>query len=437
VGRAPRRPHLARPTALKLALAATFLAALGVGAVLAPSAHARWGKPFRVAGPQSLDVLPAQLVFSSSGQAGFGFALQNEDNPAVSQAYIGMRPPGGTFRVPGAQQILGLAFSGRTLELLTAGSPRRKACCRSAEVVGFDGRRFARRRTVLRNLTGDAGGRLIALPGGRLLAVVGTDRGVWVAQSSRGERFGPVRRLTSAGMTPRSLAAAILRRARTFIGWAAAAGQNLPGTIFTASGTAAQAPRPGVALPLAPGHQVDELDVAPGPSGATAAWIESWYDAGGAYHSRAAASDLPGGRLRSFELPGQGAAGVSLAGDQKGDQVLAWKACGRTGACTLWAATRRGRGAFGGASRLGAVDGSQAPVAAVASSGRAVVGWVHNGRVVAAEHRLAARRFAAARSVSSAADDSDLAIAFAPDGKATAIWTQGSISPSLMAASER
>ena len=35
----------------------------------------------RLAGPYSLDVLPAQLAFSSSGQAAIGFGVQNEDAP--------------------------------------------------------------------------------------------------------------------------------------------------------------------------------------------------------------------------------------------------------------------------------------------------------------------------------------------------------------------
>jgi hypothetical protein len=423
---------VARPPAVAL-LCATVLA------IIPAQAQAGWSRPFRIAGPTSLDVLPAQLAVSSSARFAVGFGFQNEDNTANSSAFATLRQlpgrSGGAGRVPDAQQVLGLAFSANGLELLTAGSPRGKACCSTAHITSFDGRVFGRPRTVLRNLTGDAAGRLLALPGRRLLAAIATDRGVWVTQSSRGERFGPARRLSSSGARPWSLAAANLRGARTMVAWAAPSGAPSTSEIFTASGSPQRAPRSGLDIQLTPGHQVDELGLVPSAAGGTAAWVESWYDPAGAYHSLLAASDVSRrAHVRSFPVVGQAAAGLALAADARGDQLLAYKSCDAAGSCTLWALSRRARGTLGAPQRLGTIDASQSPAVAVGPGGQGVIGWVRNGHVLAVSHRAAGARFGGPRTVSSASDDADLTIAFASNRQAIGVWTQGTVAPSVMAA---
>ena len=73
--------------------------------------------------PYSLDVLPAQLAFSSSGEAAIGFGVQNEDHPSTSQAYEMTRAPSGrTVKarpVASSRQALDLAYNGKDLSLLT------------------------------------------------------------------------------------------------------------------------------------------------------------------------------------------------------------------------------------------------------------------------------------------------------------------------------
>jgi hypothetical protein len=54
--------------------------------------------------------------------------------------------------------------------------------------------------------------------------------------------------------------------------------------------------------------------------------------------------------------------------------------------------------------------------------------------VLAASRRLGARLFGAARTVSAAGDDYDVAVGFAPRGSALAAWSQGTVSTSLNAA---
>ena len=90
---------MARAAALALCVLALVLLA-------AAPAEAGWTGPQRLAGPYSLDVLPAQLAFSSSGQAAIGFGVQNEDHPATSQAYEMTRAPSGRISQGPSDRLL-------------------------------------------------------------------------------------------------------------------------------------------------------------------------------------------------------------------------------------------------------------------------------------------------------------------------------------------
>src|SRR5262249_17532553 len=129
LGRSPGRPGLARAAAVALAL---LLAAPSI-------AHAAgWGRPFRLAPPASLDVIPPQIAFAPSGAATVGYGIQDEDSPANSIAFEAGRSARGKLSAPrkigGAQQILSLGYNGRTAELLTGASPRGLSCCSSVQV---------------------------------------------------------------------------------------------------------------------------------------------------------------------------------------------------------------------------------------------------------------------------------------------------------------
>ena len=63
-----------------------------------------------------------------------------------------------------------------------------------------------------------------------------------------------------------------------------------------------------------------------------------------------------------------------------------------------------------------------------------VVGWVRNGQPVAAVGSTTGGRFSAARVLSTTAYALDLTVAFGPRRDALAAWTQGTLTPSVVAA---
>jgi hypothetical protein len=403
-------------------------------------AAAGWSSPFALSAPQAADVGQAQIAFSATGEAAIAFDVADPDIPWSSQAFLAIRAPGGLLqaprRVPGAQQVLGLGFSGAAPMLLTGSAPARKTCCSSAGLMRFAGGGFGARRTLLSGLTGATFGSLTAPSPTQLLATVATDRGVWVAQSRPGGAFGAARRLTPSPQMPWEVAAAALGGAST-VAWSATTGQQgviAPGQIFTASGSAARAPGGSpAAVTVTAGHRIDELALLAGRP--TIGWVESWVDASGSYASQVVLRDLrAGSSLRGFGASGQTASGLAGAGDARGDQVVAWKECDPTPACGLWAVSRRGGGRFGGPVELGAIDPYENPAAAISSGGEALLGWIAGGQVLAVTRSRSAGRFAAPHVVSASGDAGDLAVAFSPTGRALATWTAWSGTPQLLGA---
>jgi hypothetical protein len=187
-----------------------------------------------------------------------------------------------------------------------------------------------------------------------------------------------------------------------------------------------------VSLPA--GKGIDELAIAPARAGATVAWTESWFDAAGAFHSVVMVHDLRHQAMVQVSSVNVLASGLSFAGDAPGDQVLAWDACSPTGTCSVQASVRPAGGRFGAPQTLSASDPIEAPAAAIAADGKALVAWIRGGDVVATARSLRARRFEPARTVSNAGDDSALSVGFAPGGSAIAAWTEGAATPELSAA---
>ena len=429
-------------TAVAALFGACLLAAVA-GASAGAANAAGWGRPFRLTPPYTTDLTPVGVTVGRNAAA-TAFSTRDQDHPAVSRAFLAIRAAGGSvsppFAVPGAQEVLDLAYDRTGLRLLTAGSETGKTCCSTIQTLSqLHNGRFGRASRLTGNLTGLTIGTLTTLPSGRLLATIATDRGVWVAQSRPEDGFGPTRRLTSSGAMPWTVATTADGRGQTMVAWTSTAGQQgevAPDQIVTATGSEQSAPgRARTVVKAGKGHQIDEIGLGPGPRGATAGWTESWFDRRGAYHSNVLVSDMgAGSRPRTLSATSGAAAGLELAGDARGDQVVAWKSCARSGACTAFAAVRPSGGRFGSAQGLGSIDPGQSPAATVASSGDALVGWIASGHVYVAERRPGAGRLGAAKTVSTTSYASGLALAFGASGTALAAWTQGTLAPDVVGA---
>jgi hypothetical protein len=420
--------------------------ALAISAALAPAARAGWGPRFQLAPPGGLDTLPAQVDFSAAGAAATAFGVTDIDNPATSNAFVTLRSPSGTvgapLHVPSAQQILSLAFEGSSVQLLTGISPRGLTCCSAAQAVELTNRgRFSGARTLVSGLVGDSLGQLVTLAGGRMVAAIASGNGVWAAQSANGNRFGATHRLTSAQELPESLVATSLGGENSIVAWTAApAARALARSIFIATGTKLSGPRHArVALTVPDGHRIDQLGLAANGSTPTVAWIESWFDQHGGYHAEARVADLTRRPLvRTLSPANQVVSGLAFAGDGVGDQGIAWKVCPTLSSCTLQAALRRAGGSFAAPASLGSVDPSQTPAIAVGPSGEVLLGWVRLGHPVAAvspavpatSHRNA--RFGPARVLSTTVYAANLTLAFGPTHEGIAVWTQGTLAPSVV-----
>jgi hypothetical protein len=418
--------------------------AAALGAALAPAAQARWARPFQFAAPGSLDRLAPMLAFSPAGTAAAAFGTDDVDTPGTSQAYLTTRSPGGAVGPPraiaGQRQILALAYDGSALQLLTGSSPADEICCSSAQAIkiGADGR-TGRPRTLVAGLAGATLGRLLTLGGGRMLAAVATERGVWVAQSARGDRFGQQHRLTGASQTPESLVAAWLGGDATVVAWTAGpgpAGAADPRSLYYANGTRSASPRrEHTALTVASGHRIDEVGVARSKGGETVAWIESWFDRGGTYHAEVKTLDIgPHAAVHTVSPGGRVASGLTLDGDAAGDQSISWASCTVAGACTAQVAVRGAGGQFGPSRTLGALDPSETPASSVGPNGQVVAGWISAGRPVASVEAAPGRGFGAPTPLSSTTFALDIAVGFGPKRRALAAWTQGTLNPSVVGA---
>lgn len=453
--RTPRR-HRALGRA-PLAIAAALLSALGTSAAAPaaarqraaatkPTPHVRavaagFGRPFTIAPAALRDLTPALLAFAPSDAAAAAFGAAPEDDTTRSAGLLSAQALNGVFApprtVPGTQQVLSLAYRGSELVLLTGSSVGQNPCCSRARTVAASGS-FGTGHTVITGLAGPALGRLVTT-GDRLLAAVATEHGVWAAQSDTRGHFGPTVSLAPATSWPQSLDAAALAGGRTVIAWTSLPSQFAPGPtqIFVATGSAAAVPRLASAAVTVPaGHQINELAVAAHGRVPTVAWIESWFDAAGTFHSRAYAADLAGRRTpQAVSAADQLASGLSLAAGAGGGQLLAYRGCDRAGRCVARAALRR-RGRFGAAQALGTIDPSQSPTATMSAAGYGLVGWIAPAGVRTAIAPVASATLRTpARLVAVTPYAADLTAAFTPSGTSAILaWTQGTRNQSIVAA---
>ena len=433
---------------------AAVAAALALAAIaLPPSAQANWGRAFQIEPPGTLDLLSPAVAFSSGGAATAAFGITDVDTPGSSQALVAQLAPGGYPAPPqvappagvgGAAQVLAMAYDGRSAELLTGVAARGRDCCASAEIVhvGQGGKPW-RPRVVVGGLAGATSGQLLTLADGQMLAAVATQRGVWVSQSPRGDRFTHQHLLTGRGEMPESLAAAWLGGERTLVAWTAAsgaAGASDPGAVRYAIGSRSAAPAHQLtAVRVARAHRIDELAVAPGGGGSgTAAWIDSWPDSRGGWHAQVRTTDVgSGGGTQTLSPAWRLASGLSLAGDQAGDQAAAWESCTTSGFCNALVAVRRHGGRFTSARSLGPVDPGQPPALAVGPGGEIVVGLVHQGRPWAVTESGPGRAFSRPAALTSSVYAYDLTVAAGTGRRAIAVWSQGTLNPSVVAAAFR
>jgi hypothetical protein len=371
--------------------------------------------------------------------------VENVDSPGLSSSVVTLRSPGGALgaprQVPGAQQVLGLAFDGPSLELLTATSPQALACCSQAAAVRVSsGGAFAQPHTLISDLDGNSLGQLVTLADGQMVAAIASSNGVWAAQSVSGNRFAGAHRLTVSSDLPEALAATSLGGEKSIVAWttgSGAAGEASPRSIYAAFGSRLSAPRRSRALvTLRSTLRIDELAVAARGAMPTLAWIQSWFDSHGNYHAQAEATDVGARppRVRALSPAGQVASGLAFAGAASGDQAVAWKICRRDGSCTLHVSARGVKGIFSQPVSLGSIDPSQTPSLSVSPNGEALLGWVRLGHPVAAVSQPASARFGPTQVLSPTSYALDLAVSFGPKREGLAAWTQGTFAPSVVAA---
>ncbi len=411
-------------------------------AAATPASASAWGRPFQLAAPSSLDVIPTDIAFSTTGDAAVAFGAQDAEDPASSIAFATVRSPRGRLtgprRIAGAQQVLGLTFLGRNLELLVGSSPRGQPCCSSVQTVSSAGSgAFGRPQKLVGGLAGATIARVVDVPGG-LLAAIASERGVWVSQSLRGDRFPSAHRLTPSTALPQMLDAASVPGGQSIVAWTTQSQATAPGprSIFISRGSVQRAPRGSQAEVTVPAaHWIDELALAPGPSAPAVAWIEDWYDTDGLLHSQAMVADLARiVRPRQLSPASELASGLAFAADGRGDQALSWKACTSAGDCTVRATLRPAHRRFAPVQQLSSVDASQTPAVTVAPTGEALLGWIQLGHVLVAPARAGAGRFGSPHTVSGTNFAADLALDFGRGGQALAAWTQGTLAQSVIGA---
>ncbi len=428
MARRPARLPVAFLLVLAVALLATAVPALATG----------WGKPFQFQRPGTLDALAPQLAFSPGGASAAAFGTWQVDVPGSAQAQYATRTAGGRVgsvrNLPGAAQVLALTYDGPHLELLAGTTGKGQDCCSAAEAVRVgSGGAPQRPRKLVGGLTGLTQGALLTLTNG-MLAAVATERGVWVSQSGSSDRFGAQHRISSNGQVPVSMDAAWLGKENSIVAWTAGSGNVTgaitPRQIFVAEGSSAGAPKAAhVAVTVPSGHRIDQLSVARSANGATLAWVESWYDKRGAYHSRVEVADVSSHpSVRALSPSGRIASGLTLVADSAGDQGATWESCTSAGACNVQGAGRPAGASFSGARTLGSIDPTQQPSLAISPAGQLIVGWEQAG------HPVASVGFGAAKVLSSTTYAYAVAVAYGPRHVALVTWDQGTLNPSVVAA---
>jgi hypothetical protein len=406
-----------------------------------PAGRLRWRPAFGISRSVFGQLALPQLALGADGQA-IASASAAFNDPADSRALLFAGSPGGRITaptpIPGVQQVLALAYLGRTLALLVGRSPRGLRCCSTVAVLLRRGRRVLSRQVLLGHLAGPALGALLAVHG-RLVAAIASAQGVWDDRSARDGRFAPPRRLWGGARAPGALAAAAGASPVTALAFSAPGSPfGPPDEILTGSAGGGRAPaRVRVRITAPSGWEIDELALAGAGGSSTLAWVQGGLDSSGAYRSQVYATRLAArGGARAVSAPTQLASGLSLAQDGAGAAVLAYRACTAAGACALEAALSPSpRLGFGPPQAIGAIDPTQVPAAAISRRGQALVGYVYAGEPFAVAASPRSQRFGVPHRLARTTDASQITLGFDPTGDAAlAVWTQGVHSQALVGA---
>jgi hypothetical protein len=426
--------------------------------VLAASASAGWSRPAELSAPTSLSVLNTQVASSPTGAAAVSFNEVNLDAQQNASAFVALASPHGAFgaagAVPGVQEILAIAYTGSTLELLTASGPPRQPCCSVVQVIRrAAGSGFGPPQTLVTGAGGGTSGRLVPLSNGRMLAVIAAPERLWASEARGAGRFGPVHGLTPEGSAPAAVAVTGTVGGGSAVVWTQGAAQDM----FGASAGPGSTPSRRHTLLAAPtGHAIDGVQLVSGPAGLTVGWTEDYNDASGAYHAQAMASDLVSLSKplapRALSAPADIASELALATDGNGEEVATWEVCSPSSlACSLQSKVRNNEVVaskvkkkkkkaklpparwFGPVSNLGSIDPGQSPALTTASDRESLLGWIAGGDVVIAELPPGATHVGTTRRHLSGGLAADLALDFGPSGAAVATWTQGTYAPDVFA----
>jgi hypothetical protein len=437
--------RLARRRSLAWRLLAAGLVAAGVAtasAGAAPAASAGWSAPVDLMAPGTLDVSPPVATLAADGALTAAFALQDVDVPGSAAAQVAQRAPDGLITparpLPGLALPLAAGQAGGAPLLLGGIAAADQTCCTALEVLhpeagsgAWSGQRLAA------GLDGQTIGQLAGIGDGHTLAAWATTDGVWAAMAAGHRRFGAVRRLAGPARSPQTLAAAALNGGGSMLAWdsvAGPAGRSAPRTITVAQGTRGGIPgRPVTAETVPTGHRVAELAVAGRGGSATLAWIDAWSDGAGE-HEQVLARDLgAAGRPRSFAAPATTADGLQLVADPAGAQALSWSACRANGSCQVMLAAHASGRAFGPARSLGAIDPGQVPALALGEHGQLLLAFTRGGAPLAVTGS-AGSRLGRPHRLSSTTYAFDITAVLDPAGREAAVWSQGTLNPSVVGA---
>ncbi|HET9074995.1 MAG TPA: hypothetical protein VFN48_10480 [Solirubrobacteraceae bacterium] len=425
----------------------------------------RWTAARRILGPLAADLAAPQVSVGPGGDLLVATGPGNEEAPQQDRAeLLSVRPRGlglvtVTRPLRGIQEVLALGHLGGRAVALEATSPARLACCSEALTQTLGAASVGTRMTLADGLEGATTGALIPIGGG-LLAAVDNQAGITVARAVADGRLEAPEALVTGDPTPAALAATPRGDGGALLAWTApgAGPQTVTGTTTSpgSSGTAsgydqpanrlievasvgAQGrPGPGrLAVRRPEGTAVEAIDLAAHGAGATLAWTESPPVPDGAAATVLWTDVEPRGGhdpIHRLSSARESAGGVALAGARDGAQVLAWQACAvAAGTCRVRAVLRRPDGAWSRVRDLGADDPGAFPVVAQSPGGQALVGWIAGGRVRLTTAAPGVMGFAPAH-VLSAPGASGLAVGYGVSGVGAAVWVQGTVAQSVMAA---
>ena len=232
------------------------------------------------------------MAFAPGGASTAAFGTLQVDVPGSAQAQYATRTAGGRVgsvrNVPGARRVLALTYDGPQLELLAGTSGTGQDCCSAVEAIRVGSGGAAAAPAPARRRAGRIHpGVLLTLAGGRMLAAIATERGVWVSQSAKADQFGAQHRISPNGQVPVSMDAAWLGRGNSVVAWTAGSGNvtgaTIPRQIFVAEGSSSGARRAPTSRSRShPGIGSTSCRSRAAPAAATLAWVESWYDSRGA-----------------------------------------------------------------------------------------------------------------------------------------------------------